>query len=106
MVCGNVESAVSSAHAEARASGGLRLSGWLPCHAWSRALPVCVAAERRAPGGCTRRDASAVESQLKLVARPMYSNPPLHGALLVTKILQDPELKAQWYKVGAGGWLT
>ncbi|PNG99580.1 Aspartate aminotransferase, mitochondrial, partial [Tetrabaena socialis] len=43
------------------------------------------------------RDASAVESQLKNIARPMYSNPPLHGALLVTKILQDPQLKQQWY---------
>lgn len=30
----------------------------------------------------------------------MYSNPPLHGALLVTKILQDEELKQLWYKVG------
>ncbi|KXZ53448.1 hypothetical protein GPECTOR_7g1347 [Gonium pectorale] len=44
------------------------------------------------------RDAAAVESQLRAVARPMYSSPPLHGALLVTKVLQDKELKAQWYK--------
>ena len=28
----------------------------------------------------------------------MYSNPPLHGALLVRKILTDSELKTQWYK--------
>ena len=42
-------------------------------------------------------EASAVESQLKAIARPMYSSPPLHGALLVTKILQDPELKARWF---------
>ncbi|KAG2496504.1 hypothetical protein HYH03_005329 [Edaphochlamys debaryana] len=45
-----------------------------------------------------QRDASAVESQLKAIARPMYSNPPLHGALLVTKILQDAELKQMWFK--------
>ncbi len=41
----------------------------------------------------------AVESQMKNVARPMYSNPPLHGALLVSKILSDKALKAQWYQV-------
>ncbi|KAG2437533.1 hypothetical protein HYH02_011176 [Chlamydomonas schloesseri] len=45
-----------------------------------------------------KRDASAVESQLKAIARPMYSNPPLHGALLVTKILQDADLKQLWFK--------
>ena len=30
-----------------------------------------------------------VESQLKLVIRPMYSNPPLHGASIVATILRD-----------------
>lgn len=29
-----------------------------------------------------------------------YSNPPLHGALLVATILHDADLKEQWYKVG------
>ncbi|KAL4440725.1 hypothetical protein ABPG77_000434 [Micractinium sp. CCAP 211/92] len=42
-------------------------------------------------------EAKAVESQMKALARPMYSNPPLHGALLVHTILSDPELKQQWY---------
>ncbi|KAL6765470.1 aspartate aminotransferase [Haematococcus lacustris] len=41
---------------------------------------------------------AAVESQMKQIARPMYSNPPQHGALLVTKVLQDPGLKQQWYQ--------
>lgn len=36
---------------------------------------------------------------MQAIARPMYSNPPLHGALLVSQILKDPELKQQWYKV-------
>ncbi len=31
------------------------------------------------------------------IARPMYSNPPLHGALLVHSILSDPALKQQWW---------
>ncbi len=26
----------------------------------------------------------------------MYSNPPVHGALLVHTILADPKLKKQW----------
>jgi len=41
-------------------------------------------------------EAERVESQMKLIARPMYSNPPLHGAALVSTILGDPALKQQW----------
>ncbi|PSC72490.1 aspartate cytoplasmic [Micractinium conductrix] len=40
--------------------------------------------------------AKKVESQLMATARAMYSNPPKFGALLVTIILSDPELLAQW----------
>ncbi|XP_078431180.1 aspartate aminotransferase 1 [Wolffia australiana] len=42
--------------------------------------------------------AVAVKSQLQQIARPMYSNPPVHGALLVSTILGDPELKTLWLK--------
>lgn len=42
------------------------------------------------------KEAKAVESQVKAVARAMYSNPPIHGALLVHEILSDPQLKQQW----------
>jgi len=48
------------------------------------------------------KEASAVESQLKTIARPIYSNPPLHGAQVVHTILSDPDLKAQWYTEVAG----
>ncbi|KAH8102614.1 PLP-dependent transferase [Cristinia sonorae] len=37
-----------------------------------------------------------VESQLKIVIRPMYSNPPLHGARIASTILGTPELYSQW----------
>ncbi|KAI3869461.1 hypothetical protein MKX03_031717 [Papaver bracteatum] len=37
-----------------------------------------------------------VESQLKLVMRPMYSNPPIHGPSLVLIILKDGDLYNQW----------
>ncbi|XP_065848344.1 aspartate aminotransferase, cytoplasmic-like [Euphorbia lathyris] len=40
--------------------------------------------------------ASRVESQLKLVIRPMYSNPPIHGAAIVTTILKDRLMFAEW----------
>ncbi|KAM2622096.1 hypothetical protein TB2_026760 [Malus domestica] len=39
---------------------------------------------------CKNADvASKVESQLKLVIRPMYLNPPIHGASIVATILKD-----------------
>ncbi|KAI3869459.1 hypothetical protein MKX03_031715 [Papaver bracteatum] len=37
-----------------------------------------------------------VESQLKLVMRPMYSNPPIHGPSLVLIILKEGDLYNQW----------
>lgn len=37
-----------------------------------------------------------VDSQLKIIIRPMYSNPPAHGARLASAILGDPALYAQW----------
>ncbi|KAJ0766156.1 putative aspartate transaminase [Helianthus annuus] len=40
--------------------------------------------------------ASRVESQLKLVIRPMYSNPPIHGASIVSTILKDRNLYQEW----------
>ena len=40
--------------------------------------------------------ASKVESQLKLVIRPMYSNPPIHGATIVAAVLKDSDLFNEW----------
>lgn len=37
-----------------------------------------------------------VDSQLKIVIRPMYSNPPVHGARIAGTILNDTKLYAQW----------
>lgn len=46
---------------------------------------------------CTEEDvAKKVLSQLKLVIRPMYSSPPIHGALLIMKVLGDQAMFAQW----------
>ncbi|KAI3691167.1 hypothetical protein L2E82_49386 [Cichorium intybus] len=46
---------------------------------------------------CRNADvASRVESQLKLVIRPMYSSPPIHGASIVATILKDRNLYNEW----------
>lgn len=37
-----------------------------------------------------------VMSQLKILIRPMYSNPPIHGARIVQTILSKPDLKKAW----------
>lgn len=44
------------------------------------------------------KQAVAVKSRLQQIARPMYSNPPVHGSLLVSIILSDPDLKKLWLK--------
>lgn len=40
--------------------------------------------------------ASAAGSQLETLVRPMYSNPPAHGARVVATILDTPDLAAEW----------
>ena len=40
---------------------------------------------------------SAVLSQLKLIARPMYSSPPVHGSNIVRTVLTDKGLTGEYY---------
>lgn len=40
--------------------------------------------------------ADAALSQIKVIIRVLYSNPPAHGAKIVTTILNSPELRADW----------
>jgi aspartate aminotransferase len=44
----------------------------------------------------TENAAESVLSQLKTCIRSNYSNPPAHGAEIVTTILGDPQLRALW----------
>jgi aspartate aminotransferase len=37
-----------------------------------------------------------IDSQIKILVRPMYSNPPIHGARVAATILNDPALYKQW----------
>jgi len=41
-------------------------------------------------------EAARIASQLKIIIRPMYSNPPVHGARIVATVLSDPELEVKW----------
>ncbi|PSK40160.1 hypothetical protein B9Z65_8100 [Elsinoe australis] len=47
---------------------------------------VCVDAQEKA----------RVDSQVKILVRPLYSNPPVHGARIASTILNDPALNKQW----------
>lgn len=46
--------------------------------------------------GANEDEAKRVVSQMKTVIRPMYSNPPRHGARLVSTILEDPKMTAEF----------
>lgn len=47
---------------------------------------VCESAEEK----------KRVDSQIKILVRPLYSNPPIHGARIASEILNDPVLNKQW----------
>ncbi len=44
----------------------------------------------------SKEEAARVLSQLKIVIRTNYSNPPIHGASVVAAVLNTPELRQQW----------
>ncbi len=47
-------------------------------------------------------EAARVRSQLKIVVRTNYSNPPTHGATIVATVLGDPDLRSLWESELAG----
>ncbi|CBF85970.1 hypothetical protein AN1993.2 [Aspergillus nidulans FGSC A4] len=47
---------------------------------------VCESAEEK----------KRVDSQIKILIRPFYSNPPVHGARVASTIMNDPALNKQW----------
>lgn len=52
--------------------------------------------------GANEDEAKRVVSQMKKVIRPMYSNPPRHGARIVTEILSDQQLSQDFKDQCAG----
>ncbi|HSV36553.1 MAG TPA: amino acid aminotransferase [Ramlibacter sp.] len=49
-----------------------------------------------------KEEAGRVLSQLKIMIRTNYSNPPIHGGQVVAMVLGTPELRAQWEQELAG----
>lgn len=43
-------------------------------------------------------EAARVMSQVKIIIRPLYSNPPINGARLAINILGTPQIRQQWLK--------
>lgn len=44
----------------------------------------------------SKQEADKVLSQLKIMIRTNYSNPPTHGGAVVAMVLEDPKLRSQW----------
>ena len=44
----------------------------------------------------SKEEAAKVLSQLKIMIRTNYSNPPTHGGAVVALVLDDPALRQQW----------
>jgi aspartate aminotransferase len=44
----------------------------------------------------SKEQTDRTDSQLKILIRPMYSNPPLSGPRIVKQILADGKLVKQW----------
>lgn len=45
----------------------------------------------------TPEKAVDIVSQIKRIIRPMYSNPPAHGARIVKTVLNNPQLRQNWF---------
>jgi len=47
--------------------------------------------------GNSSEQKAIIDSQLKIVIRPTYSNPPIYGARIVSTILNNENLKKTWF---------
>ena len=45
-----------------------------------------------------KNETEIVMSRIKQLARPIYSNPPIHGARLINAVLENPELVKEWHR--------
>lgn len=67
---------------------------------WWQVMSVLIFAGERV-GAFTvvcdsKEEADRVMSQIKILIRPMYSNPPIHGARIAARILTTPALRSEW----------
>ncbi|XP_067938082.1 aspartate aminotransferase, mitochondrial-like [Watersipora subatra] len=91
------------------ASGDLDKDSWAVRHFVSEGLNVALCQSYAKNMGlygervgafslvCADKDEAArVLSQIKILIRPMYSNPPVNGARIAGRVLGNPDLYAQW----------
>jgi len=45
-----------------------------------------------------KEEAARVESQIKIIVRPLYSNPPRHGARIAAEVMTNPALREEWMR--------
>lgn len=45
----------------------------------------------------SKKETDVVMSRIKQLARPIYSNPPIHGARLINTVLEDKALTQEWH---------
>ena len=73
-----------------------------PCNddaLWTCLHLIYPAGERVGNLTVVQKDASksaAIVSQMSLLIRGMFSNPPAYGSQIVSRILNTPALKAEW----------
>ncbi|KAK5116361.1 hypothetical protein LTR62_007908 [Meristemomyces frigidus] len=73
--------------------------GHQPCLAQSFAKNMGLYGERVGAFSIvteSTEEKARVDSQIKILVRPLYSNPPVHGARIASYILNDPALNKQW----------
>ena len=73
--------------------------GHQPCLAQSFAKNMGLYGERVGAFSivCASQEEKArVDSQIKILVRPLYSNPPVHGARIASTVLNDSVLYKQW----------
>ncbi|CAG2183699.1 unnamed protein product, partial [Oppiella nova] len=46
----------------------------------------------------SKEETARVMSQIKIIIRPLYSNPPVNGARIAALVMNDPTLRSQWLK--------
>lgn len=73
--------------------------GHTPCLAQSFAKNMGLYGERAGAFSVVTESAEEkkrVDSQIKIIVRPLYSNPPIHGARIASTVMNDPALYEQW----------
>lgn len=73
--------------------------GHNPCLAQSFAKNMGLYGERAGAFSIVCESAEEkkrVDSQVKILVRPLYSNPPIHGARIAAEILNSPKLYDEW----------